>query len=89
MNKISIILLTEAGESLFQLILVDEPWVVTVVSAEDVLPVGDVLPYASKLVKVHSTFVIAVEHGWAIAEEKERDERAFIVRAVSLFSLSV
>ena len=55
--------LTESGQCLFELIFVDEAGVVPVVGPEDVLPVCDVLPHASKLVEVHATFVFPVEHG--------------------------
>lgn len=56
--------LTEASESLLQLVFVDEPRVVLVIRPEDVLPVGDVLPDSRKLVEVHATLVVPIKHGY-------------------------
>lgn len=57
-------LLTKSSQSLPELVLVNEAGVVPVVGPEDVLPVRDVLPHTGKLVEVHPTFVLPVEHGW-------------------------
>lgn len=56
-------MLTESSQCLLKLVLVDEARVVSVVGAEDVLPVRDVLPHSGKLVEVHPSFVLPVKHG--------------------------
>lgn len=58
------LLLTESSQSLSELVLINKARVVPVVGPEDVLPVCDVFPHPGKLVKVHSTFIFSVEHGW-------------------------
>lgn len=56
-------MLTESSQCLLKLVLVDEARVVSVVGAEDVLPVRDVLPHTRKLIEVHPSFVLPVKHG--------------------------
>lgn len=69
-------LLTESSQRLPELVLINEAWIVSVVGPEDVLPVGDVLPYAGKFVEVHPTFIFPVEHGW----KKKRGRRWTLAR---------
>lgn len=63
-NNLHTLLLTKSSQCLSELVLINKSRIVSVVGPEDVLPVCDIFPHPSKLVEVHSPFILSVKHGW-------------------------